>query len=151
MLSSMSKLFKLLRKNEAAQSALRRQLTTIDSKMGGANQYAQGNPRRAAFRFAGIGEKACALEIRASKTPEMSWTAQGIAEICHLCGFRVSISIRGNAPETGGISLESHADSACLALLLQGAFRIAQIGATLFVHRDARPDVVTLHLGEAVF
>jgi hypothetical protein len=86
------------------------------------------------------------IELKVAPGDTADWAARGVARALESCGFKTKTS-KDSKSVWEGIHVESRSDDAATALLVQGAFRIAGLGAGLTIHDRAAAKRVIVHVG----
>jgi hypothetical protein len=130
----------MIRQNEADQERVRERL----AKMGGPLR-----PRRNGFHKSQLFEQQARfgtpVELKIAPGSNADWAGRGLTKALEACGFKT----RTSKEDVGwdGVHVESRAEDAATALVIQGAFRIAGFGAGLTIHDRAAARRVVVHVG----
>lgn len=138
---------RLIQQNQTQQERVREKL----AKMGGelkpqrrtAVKTASGP--NDAWRVPGL-NRDMRVEIKVASSEAADWAADGVARALEACGFATKIKKDSNS-NWEGVHVESRSEQAQAALLIQGAFRSANIGAGLTIHDRAAAKRVIVHVG----
>ena len=132
---------KLALKVTAEQERVRAQL----KKLGGPLK-----PQRNGFAKSQVFEerarRTAPIELKVAAGEAADWAARGVSRALESSGFKTRISTDANSAWEG-IHVESRSDDAATALLIQGAFRIAGLGAGLTIHDRAAAKRVIVYVG----
>jgi hypothetical protein len=132
---------KLVRKVAAEQERVREQL----EKLGGPLK-----PQRNGFAKSHVFEerarRTAPIELKVGPGDAADWAARGVSRALESCGFKTKTS-KDAKSAWEGIHVESRSEDAATALLVQGAFRIAGLGAGLTIHDRAAAKRVIVHVG----
>ena len=90
--------------------------------------------------------KSLRIDVKSPCNDASERTARSVAQALESCGFKARI-IRDDDSAWEGVHVESRAEEAPIALLIQGAFRTAGIGAGLTIHDRAAAKRVVVHVG----
>jgi hypothetical protein len=86
------------------------------------------------------------IEVRTDRNEGIEAIAQDVARTLASCGFNAKVSSEsGIAWE--GVHIESQPNQAAAALMIQGAFRVAGLGAGLTIHDRAAANRIVVHIG----
>jgi hypothetical protein len=130
---------RLLRENAEAQERVRRELD-------GLGPPPRPSPRQARSAASRLLAPRVKVEIAAMDTPHAHWTAQRMADAFESCGMTACVTTdEGSTWE--GVRVISRTENALTAMMIQGAFRLAGIGALLTIHERAARDRVVVALG----
>jgi hypothetical protein len=140
---SAEKTLEMLRRNKTAREAIERKIRKLDERIARLEGIRERRATKARWN-----EKSFVIEIQTAQTKEAMRTATGFAKACFASGFCPRLFASGKRIIEKGIQIECDARMAARALLIQGAFRIAGLPAMLTVHSDARPEVVTVYVGD---
>jgi hypothetical protein len=132
---------KLMRKVAAEQERVREQL----EKMGGPLKAKRNGVPRSRL-FEDRARRTAPVELKVAAGDAADWTARGVVRALEACGFKTKTSKDANSA-WDGIHVESRSDDAATALLIQGAFRIAGLGAGLTIHDRAAAKRVIVYVG----
>lgn len=132
---------KLMRKVAAEQERVRERL----KKLGGPLKP-QRNGITKSQLFEPRSRLGTPVEIKVAATTTADWAARGLARALESCGFKTKTYKDGDS-SWEGIHVESRSDEAATALVIQGAFRLAGLGAGLTIHDRAAANRVVVHVG----
>ena len=145
--SSTAATARVIRENETQQERLRAKL----ARMGG-----ELKPQRSARRnlllepadIWGLRTMAKWLRIDVKSAPGelANSAARGVVHALESCGFKTRVTRDCDSP-WDGVHVESRAEEAAVALLIQSAFRTAGLGAGLTIHDRAAARRVVVHVG----
>lgn len=132
---------RMIRQNENEQERIREKL----AKLGGPLKP-QRNGATKSQLFEQNARLGVPVELKIAPGGDADWAARGVARALEACGFKTK-SYKDLDLGWDGIHVESRADEAATALLIQGAFRIAGLGAGLTIHDRAAAKRVIVHVG----
>jgi hypothetical protein len=132
-----------LRQNEAAQAALRKRISMLDARI----EHDQKDEPKARPKAKSLQKSSWILKVSPSLTSEAKWAAEGIMSAFESCGFFPILCPSPNQLGGNGIHIEASSATARFALLIQGAFRLAGVDATLAFHNSAPSSSLTLFVG----
>jgi hypothetical protein len=132
---------RLMRKVGAEQERVRLQLAKIGGPL-----KAQRNGVQKSRLFEDRARRTAPVELKVAPGEAADWTARGLARALESCGFKTKTS-KDAESAWEGIHVESRSDEAATALLIQGAFQIAGLGAGLTIHDRAAAKRVIVYVG----
>jgi hypothetical protein len=137
----------LIQENETQQARIREKLARSGGEL---KPQRRAKTKSAAgshdpWRIPGL-NRDVRVEIKAASTEAADWAANGVAQALESCGFTTKIK-KDSACTWEGVHVESRSEEAAAALLIQGAFRNANIGAGLTIHDRAAAKRITVHVG----
>jgi hypothetical protein len=86
------------------------------------------------------------VDIKVAPTDFADEAARGIARALESCGFSAKV-MKESDSLWEGVHVESRSEQAAAALLIQGAFRTAGLGAGLTIHDRAAAKRIVVHVG----
>jgi hypothetical protein len=86
------------------------------------------------------------VEVKAAATECADFAARGVVHALESCGFTAR-TVKDASSTWESVHVESRAEQAAAALLIQGAFRAAGIGAGLTIHDRAAAKRIVVHVG----
>src|SRR5687767_12264176 len=140
---------RLIQDNEKQQARLREKLARAGGELkpqrkAQAPTKASPGPHEC-WRIPGLNRNV-RVDIKAASTEAADWAANGVARALESCGFSTTIKKDSNS-SWEGVHVESRTEQAAAALLIQGAFRNANIGAGLTIHDRAAAKRIIVHVG----
>jgi hypothetical protein len=136
----------LLRENARAQADIRQKIKAVDAEINRLTGERTEGRQRANAQWREFKGPSWKVRITAPDTAEANWAALGIASACEGCGFRVVGASEYDVDEGRGVRIETGLDTAQLALLVQDAFGMAGVEATLLINEYGRSDSLTVHV-----
>src|SRR5438552_9904016 len=136
-----------VRENEAQQARLRSKL----ERMGGELKPQRSARRNLFLEPADIWglrnlTKWLRIDVKSGPNDSANQAARSVTQALESCGFKARV-IRDAASSWEGVHVESRADEAPIALLIQSAFRTAGVPAGLTIHDRAAAKRVVVHVG----
>ena len=86
------------------------------------------------------------VDIKVAPTEFANEAARGVATALESCGFNTKVMKEADSLWEG-VHVESRSEQAAAALLIQGAFRTAGLGAGLTIHDRAAAKRIVVHVG----
>ncbi|HUS35559.1 MAG TPA: hypothetical protein VM680_09435 [Verrucomicrobiae bacterium] len=137
----------LIQRNQTQEARLREKLAGMGGELKPQRRVAtksSAGPQEA-WRVPGL-NRDVRVDIKVAATEEADWAAGGVARALESCGFATKIK-KDASCTWEGIHVESRTEQAGAALLIQGAFRNANIGAGLTIHDRAAAKRIIVHVG----
>ena len=137
----------MIRENDARAECVRAKLAHLGGELKPLRR-----PRKASAAIAddiwGVRSLARMLriDVKSAKNEPDEKAARDVARLLMSCGFHArTISEIGG--DWSGIHIESQSGQAAVALIIQGAFHTAGLGAGLTIHDRAAAHRITVHVG----
>jgi hypothetical protein len=86
------------------------------------------------------------IDVKSAPGELANSAARGVVQALESCGFKTRVTRHCDSP-WDGVHVESRAEEAAVALLIQSAFRTAGLGAGLTIHDRAAARRVVVHIG----
>lgn len=136
----------MIEHNETQQARIREKLARAGGELKPQRRTAtKASAAQDCWRVPGL-NRDVRVDIKVAETEAADWAANGLAAALESCGFSTKIKKDSNS-SWEGVHVESRTEQAPAALLIQGAFRSANIGAGLTIHDRAAAKRVIVHVG----
>ena len=137
----------MIDQNEAQLARVREKLARAGGQLRplrrGASRFAGDSPNF--WRIPGL-NRDVRVDIKAAPTESADLAARGVARALESCGFSARV-VTDSESCWEGVHVESRTEHAAGALLIQGAFRTAGLGAGLTIHDRAAAKRIVVHVG----
>ena len=138
---------RLIQQNESQLARVRDKLARAGGELKPQRRAASRPPGNSAnlWKIPGL-NRDVRVDIKVAPTDFADEAARGVARALESCGFATKV-MKESDSLWEGVHVESRCEQAAAALLIQGAFRTAGLGAGLTIHDRAAAKRIVVHVG----